>query len=281
MMPLLCLFCVVFLVSIILWMIAPQRPSADMKMLFKEQKFAHRGLYNNENGIPENSMLAFQRAIEKGYGIEIDVRLTKDKVPIIFHDGSLKRMCGDDRRPEMLTLAEIKNLRLLNTEEEIPTLEEFLKLVQDKTNILVEFKTGLPGGDVNTLCLTVMNVMDRFSCHYIIESFDYSVLKWFRIYRPQVMRGQLSMGYQCYVPALGKTIARMIPLHRRLMISWLLYNYLARPHFISYRYQDAKLAFNICRMMGAMTSAWTVDRKDTEQALKGRFDAIIFEKFEP
>lgn len=281
MIALICLFCVLILVLIFLWLIAPQRPTEDMKKLMKGQKFAHRGLYNNEAGIPENSMMAFQRALEKGYGIEIDVRLTRDRVPIIFHDGSLRRMCGDDRQPEMLTLKEIKNLRLLNTEEKIPTLEEFLELVQDKTNVLVEFKTWLPGGDVSTLCLTVMDMMDRFSCQYIIESFDYSVLEWFRTYRPQIMRGQLSMGFQCYVPALGKTVAKMIPLHRRLMISWLLYNYLGRPHFISYRYQDAKLAFGVCRKMGAMTSAWTVDRKETVQALRGKFNAIIFEKFEP
>ncbi len=276
----LCILGVLILVLVLIWMIAPRRPSKDMKKLFKEQKFAHRGLYNNQTGIPENSMSAFRRAIEKGYGIEIDVRLTKDGVPIIFHDGFLRRMCNDARPPEMLTIDEIKKLRLLNTEETIPTLEEFLQLVQDKTNVLVEFKTGLPGGTVNTLCQTVMDMIDRFPCNYVIESFDYSILEWFRTHRPQVMRGQLSMGFYCYELALGKTIARSIPLHRRLMISWLLYNYLGRPHFISYRYQDAKLAFSICRRMGAMTSAWTVDRKEIVPAIEKKFDNIIFEKFE-
>ena len=46
---------------------------------------AHRGLHDNEHGIPENSMAAFQRAVDKGYGIELDVHLTADNQLVVFH----------------------------------------------------------------------------------------------------------------------------------------------------------------------------------------------------
>ena len=55
--------------------------------------YAHRGLYDNEHGIPENSMAAFRRAVDKGYGIELDVHLTADNQRVVFHDDTLIRMC--------------------------------------------------------------------------------------------------------------------------------------------------------------------------------------------
>ena len=57
--------------------------------------YAHRGLHDNETDAPENSMAAFRKAVDTGYGIELDVQLTKDRIPVVFHDESLKRVCGD------------------------------------------------------------------------------------------------------------------------------------------------------------------------------------------
>lgn len=60
--------------------------------------YAHRGLYDNEHGIPENSMAAFRRAVDKGYGIELDVHLTADNQLVVFHDDTLTRMCGMNKK---------------------------------------------------------------------------------------------------------------------------------------------------------------------------------------
>ena len=59
-----------------------------------EMPIAHRGYFNNEAGIPENSLPAFQRAIKHGYSIELDVHLTKDEHVVVYHDNGLKRMNG-------------------------------------------------------------------------------------------------------------------------------------------------------------------------------------------
>ena len=58
--------------------------------------YAHRGLHDNNSDAPENSMAAFRKAVDAGYGIELDVQLTKDRIPVIFHDDTLKRVCGVD-----------------------------------------------------------------------------------------------------------------------------------------------------------------------------------------
>ena len=62
--------------------------------LFKKVYFAHRGLHDNTGDAPENSLAAFRRAVEAGFGMELDVQVSSDGVPVIFHDFSLERICG-------------------------------------------------------------------------------------------------------------------------------------------------------------------------------------------
>lgn len=57
---------------------------------FKEWLYAHRGLHDNATEAPENSMAAFRKAVDAGFGIELDIQLTKDRIPVVFHDFTLK-----------------------------------------------------------------------------------------------------------------------------------------------------------------------------------------------
>lgn len=101
---------------------------------------AHRGVHNNKD-IPENSMLAFSKAIEKNYAIEFDIEITKDDKLIIHHDDSLFRMTGVNRKVEDMTLDEIRKLNLLGTNEKIPTFKEVLDLVNGKVFLDIEVKS--------------------------------------------------------------------------------------------------------------------------------------------
>ena len=101
---------------------------------------AHRGLDNGD--VPENSMEAFKNAIEKGYTIELDVQLTKDKQLVVFHDSNLSRLTGDSRDINDVNYEELKDLKLENTNETIPTLNEVIELVNDQVPLLVEIKNG-------------------------------------------------------------------------------------------------------------------------------------------
>ena len=51
--------------------------------------YAHRGLHDNSSNAPENSMAAFRKAVNAGYGIELDVQLTKDRIPVVFHASAI------------------------------------------------------------------------------------------------------------------------------------------------------------------------------------------------
>ena len=88
--------------------------------------YAHRGLHDNSSEAPENSIPAFKKAIEAGYGIELDVQLTKDRIPIVFHDDTLKRVCGVKGSAKDYTYTELMEFRLFNTNEHIPKLTDVL-----------------------------------------------------------------------------------------------------------------------------------------------------------
>ena len=111
---------------------------ADMSYL--KVDYAHRGLHNEE--LPENSIGAFKNAVEHRYGIELDIQLSKDKVPMVFHDATLTRVCGIDAKLADYTCEELCRMKLLGSEYTIPTLKEVLETVDGKVPLLVEFKTG-------------------------------------------------------------------------------------------------------------------------------------------
>ena len=90
--------------------------------------YAHRGLHGEE-GIPENSMAAFRKAVDAGYGIELDVQVTKDKIPVVFHDFTLQRVCGQEGKVCDYTYEELQKFHLCRSVETIPLFEDVLKLV--------------------------------------------------------------------------------------------------------------------------------------------------------
>ena len=74
--------------------IFPEMSRQKRMKAFHGIMFAHRGLHSKTHGIPENSMSAFRAAIQKNYGIELDLHLTRDGELVVFHDDDLKRVCG-------------------------------------------------------------------------------------------------------------------------------------------------------------------------------------------
>ena len=138
-------FLIVLLILFALWVFLtfPRRNHPKWALL-RQYRYAHRG-YHDKPNIPENSMAAFRRAIEHGYGAELDVHLMKDGRLAVIHDASLKRTAGADVLVEDLTAEELKQYRLEGTQEQIPLLEEVLPLFQGKTPLIIELKAERGG----------------------------------------------------------------------------------------------------------------------------------------
>ena len=267
-------FLIIFLLVIIaavvyVFLIMPRAvEGADMDMLSCE--FAHRGLWNEK--YPENSLAAFELAARAGYGIELDIQLSKDKKVVVFHDTTLKRMCGIDRKVCDLTLADLKKLTLLGTEYRIPTLSEVLDLIDGRVPLLVELK----GEDLDTtLCGVCAKLLDDYRGVFCVESFNPIMLSWFKSYRPRYARGQLVTNLMKERKNTGKLLS--------FCLSHMLLNFLSRPDFIAIdkKYQG-KLAFKICTgLFRAKAFVWTVKRPQEyiDAHKSGKY--TIFERIRP
>ena len=127
---------VLFLVY--LWLIAPAAKKPDDSAL-KGWLYAHRGLHDGNHQVAENSLEAFRRAVEAGYGMELDVQPTADDQLVVFHDKSLKRVCGVDKDLYTQTYAQLQEFPLPDGSK-IPLFSEVLALVDGKTPMIVEIK---------------------------------------------------------------------------------------------------------------------------------------------
>ncbi len=257
---------ILLFVLVVLFLILPSnRNHPDLKKL-NGLLIAHRGLHQNENGIPENSLKAFKAAIENGFAIENDIHITKDGKIVVFHDDSLKRMCGVDKIIEDLTLEEIKKYPLLNSNEYIPTLKECLALIDGKVPLLVEFKCRSLIS-CTELCEKANEILSDYKGKYFVQSFYPFVIKWYRKNRPDILRGQLAEAFK------GEE------LHKRALGNMLL-NFISRPDFISYRHNHKnKFMFRLSKKLGGFPVGWTFTSQEEIDASKSDFKAFIFENF--
>lgn len=233
--------------------------------------YAHRGLHGE--GAPENSLAAFRRAAEQGYGIELDVHLTRDGALAVHHDDTLLRLCGVDRAIGDMTMDEIRPLRLAGSEETVPTLEEALEVIAGRAPLIVEMKTGR---DRALLAKTVSRAMRDYPNAWCVESFDPRLLLWFRRHDRQVPRGQLAYD-PAQIPEDDRHGARYW-IGARLLL-----NCLSRPDFVAYGYEsDRNLSFRLMRaLFRPVLAAWTVRSQEESEKLKGKYDLQIFESFLP
>lgn len=259
--------------SILLYffLIMPKLRTNTKKYTKMGEFYAHRGLHNNEAGIPENSMTAFRRALEAGFGIELDVQLTKDGVPVIFHDTSLERMCGIKGRLDELTYGELQRLTLLNTSEKIPALAELLDMISGKVPLIVELK--IEWTDLS-VCSVAQALLDDYKGVYCIESFNPLALIWYKKHRKHVVRGQLSTNFK----KDGEYINIFYHVLTHLLLNWI-----TKPDFIAYNcLYHKEIGRRICkRLYRNMAVAWTVKSQKQLDSLHKEYDLFIFDSFIP
>lgn len=257
---------ILYLLSVMPRMIG--RPSYEP---FKGVYYAHRGLHDNDSEAPENSLAAFKKAAAVGFGIELDVQLSKDGVPVVMHDYTLERMCRREGKVCDYTWEELKTFHLLDSEETIPCLEDVLKAVRGRVPLIVELKVEWM--DIS-VCPVVDAMLRKYQGVYCIESFNPMVLTWYRRYHNDVMRGQLASAYLKDNEQKGFLYFCL----GNLMMNWT-----TKPDFIAYNHQYAgNLSRRICRgIYRNLAVAWTIKSEEELERAKKNFDIIIFDSFMP
>lgn len=154
---------------------------------------AHRGIFDNIK-IPENSIKAFQKAIDKNIPIELDVQLTKDNVLVVFHDHTLDRMTSQKGILQEKTYEEISKYNLLDTNLKIPKFEEVLKLVKNKVLLDIEIKDTKR---ISKTCDVLLNLLDGYS-NFIIKSFNPKIIRYIKKKNKNIEVGLLiPKKYEC------------------------------------------------------------------------------------
>ena len=247
-------------------------------------RYAHRGLHDKALGIPENSMAAFMRARERGFGVELDVHLTADGGLVVVHDSDLARMCGEGAGVvEELTATQACALCLDGTSQTIPTLDEVLSVFEwDSASedpipapMIVELKTR--DGNAFALAEAATRAMDAHNVRYVVESFDPRVLLWYRTHRPDVIRGQLAENFLLD----GATSDYAAPV--RAGMTALAGDAIGRPDFIAYKFADRDNPFVRAATgpLGAKLVTWTIRNANDMLASESEGAPVIFEGFVP
>ncbi len=228
-------------------------------------QIAHRGLHTDDGRQPENSLSAFREALRKDFPIELDVHLSSDGEVVVFHDETLERMTGDPRALSEVTAGDLAGLRLLDSDERIPTLREVLDLIEGDVPLLIEIKNR--DGEVGPLENAVLRELANYRGEVAIQSFNPFSLAAVRDGDPLIPRGQLASRFE------GENLAA----YEVLALRSLLMNWKSRPHFIAYELDALPtLGTRLQQIRGRLLIGWTATSPEEMERAAVLCDGVIF-----
>ncbi|MBA3675966.1 MAG: glycerophosphodiester phosphodiesterase [Sphingosinicella sp.] len=222
--------------------------------------YAHRGLHGP--GRLENSRAAFEAAIAAGFGIELDVQMSRDGRAIVIHDASLGRLTEAEGRVVDKDWSDLRRIRLENSEETVPDLEEVLTLIGGRCALLIEVKA--PRGKTSALCRDIEDRLRRYSGQAAIMSFNPEVGRWFAINAPHIVRGLV---------VTEKDKGRIRGRIERHLSLWR-----SGTDFLAYDIRDLPSPFAAAtRARGLPLVTWTISNRRDEEAASAYADQMIHE----
>ena len=224
-------------------------------------EYAHRGLHSP--GVPENSRAAANAAIAAGMGIECDIQMSRDNVPLVFHDWELDRLTKERGKVAVRPAGDLCRIALQDTQETLWTLAELLGLVAGRVPLLIEVKAQ-PHLSLAEPCIAIAKAMADYAGPIAVMSFDLRIGEWFARHVPAVTRGlvvtdTLDHGY--------KSAWRSPRALER-----------AAPDFLAADVRDIPNAITaLWRETGRPLLTWTLRSPDTRERGKAYADALIAE----
>lgn len=239
---------------------------------YEKQYIAHRGFHDNATACPENTMGAFNNAVEHGYGIEMDVQLTKDKIAVVVHDYDLLRIAGVDKKVSDCTYEELKKYPIFQTKETVPAFKDVLRRIEGRVPLIIELKVERKFRET---CEAVARCLDYYHGTYCIESFSPLALWWYKHHRPGVIRGQLATNQ--------RREGLKTPWYIDGILTNCLLNGFSKPDFIAYncRFSNTFPVAVLRKFYKCKLAAWTIKSQQELEKHKKIFDVFIFDSFSP
>ena len=206
--------------------------------------YAHRGLFDNKN-IVENTISAFKKALLNNLNIELDIRVTKDKKIVVFHDANIKRLTGIDRLVKDMRYEELNDISLLNTTDKIPIFEDVLHLVRGRVTLLIELKENFSSNTLKELNKLLLD----YNGKVLLQSFNpilarkiaYTSLKRYK------MGILLTDEYNDFKKALYDTF---------------IYKYLIKQKYINFISSPKELVLKVKEISKKDLFVWTIKTKE-------------------
>lgn len=267
---------VIVLIIIMLYLLAimpnMNKSRKEQMASFEDVYLTHRGLFNNQD-IPENSTKAFKETVKGGYGTELDVQLTLDNKLVVFHDASLLRMCGVDKKLTDCNYDDLQQYKLLNTQETIPLFSEVLDLLKEDTPLVVEIKSE---GDCIKTCEEAIKMLQTYKRNFTMESFNPKVVRYLKKKHPEIIRGQLA--YNMLIDKKSKTNILI-----KFVCTNLLLNFITKPDYVAYDIKNMNnLSFRlVSKLYKVECVAWTCKCEDDIDKAKRYYQQFIFDSFVP
>jgi len=139
----------------------------------KSNLIAHRGVHNSN--IPENTLPAFVKCVDKNYIIELDIHILTDNTIVIYHDHNLKRLTGVNKVIETLSYAQLSKIKI-NKKNTIPTLTQVLNILDGEVPVLIEIKDTNNNSKFEE---ELVKILDNYKGKFAIQSMNPFVIDWF------------------------------------------------------------------------------------------------------
>ncbi|MBI6629577.1 glycerophosphodiester phosphodiesterase family protein [Pontibaca salina] len=248
----------------------PSLPRAFLRV-----PLAHRALH--DRGRPENSRAAIRAAVEQGFGIEIDLQLSRDNRALVFHDDNLSRLTKARGAIKELSAAEAGEIALNGGNgETVPTLDAVLEIVMGRVPLLIELKDqdGALGPNVGPLEAATATALRGYVGPVAVMAFNPHSIDEMRRIAPDLPRGLVTCGFEAGDWKLSKATRqrlRGIPDFKRV-----------RAAFISHDARDlTRPRVQSLRARGVPVLCWTIRSPQDEARARKWADNITFEGYLP
>lgn len=242
---------------------------------FLKAPIAHRALHDRKAGRIENSPSAVRAAVAAGYGIEIDLQLSRDGVAMVFHDDDLDRLTPETGPVSARTAAELGGIRLKDGSDCIPTLAEVLEMVGGRVPLLIELKdqTRRLAETDGALERATAATLKGYGGPVALMSFNPSCIAHLARLAPDLPRGITTAAYDLkgWYPLDRASRARLraIPDYDTVQAS-----------FISHEARDLKRRrVAELKAQGAAILCWTIRSAAAEAEARAIADNVTFEGY--
>lgn len=244
---------------------------------FLARPIAHRGLHDAAAGRVENSRAAINAAVQGGFGIEIDLQLSADHQPVVFHDDDLPRLTGQAGRPRDFVADYLTKLPLLGSDETIPDLPDILALVAGRAPLLIELKdqTGTLGNSCGALERATAAALAGYHGPVAVMSFNPSMVRAFHALAPDIPCGIVT---DAYLPQHWPDV----PPSRAAQLAQIAEFEASGACFISHNHLDLDATpVQALRARGIPVLCWTIRSQAAAERAMRLSDNITFEGYLP